>query len=201
MRVVAQIISYVFHPLMMPIAGTIILFNTHSYINYALSPELKRAVLILVGTNTLAMPLLVALLLLNRKWIGSLAMETRKERTIPYAITIVFYVVALFLLKQAPVPSVLLHFLIGTTLSVFVALVVNSRWKISAHAIGIGGIVGVLLFVSILLEIYITPYLVIALLAAGLVGTSRLILNSHTPNQVYAGFLIGLLCQFITAFF
>jgi membrane-associated phospholipid phosphatase len=37
----------------------------------------------------------------------------------------------------------------------------------------------------------------IALLLAGLTGTSRLYLKAHTPAQVYAGYFIGILTQFI----
>jgi len=83
MKIAAKIISYVFHPLMMPVIGLSIIFNTDSYINYAVPQELKQAVIILVGASTFLIPLLISLLLLNRKLINSLEMETQKERVIP----------------------------------------------------------------------------------------------------------------------
>ena len=201
MKIAAKIISYVFHPLIMPVIGLSIIFNTDSYINYAVPQELKQAVIILVGASTFLIPLLISLLLLNRKIINSLEMETQKERIIPYSITIIFYVFTLYMLKQAPIPPIIFNFIIGATLSIIIAFVINIKWKISAHMIGIGGLVGALLCVSILLEIYITPFFILSLLVAGLVGSARLILKAHTPSQVYAGFAIGVICQIVVLYF
>lgn len=201
MKIAAKIISYVFHPLMIPVIGLSIIFNTDSYINYAVPQELKQAVIILVGASTFLIPLLISLLLLNRKLINSLEMETQKERVIPYSITIAFYLSTLYMLKQAPIPVIIFNFLVGATLSIIVAFVINIRWKISAHMIGIGGLVGALLCLSILLEIYITPFFILSLLVAGLVGSARLILKAHTPSQVYAGFAIGVICQIVALYF
>ena len=79
MKIAAKIISYVFHPLMIPVIGLSIIFNTDSYINYAVPQELKQAVIILVGASTFLIPLLISLLLLNRKLINSLEMETQES--------------------------------------------------------------------------------------------------------------------------
>ena len=201
MKIAAKVISYLFHPLLMPIIGLCIIFNTDSYINYAVPTELKQAVLILVGTSTFILPLLISVLLLNRKMINSLEMETQKERIVPYSFTIAFYIFTLYMLKQAPIPPIIFNFIIGATLSIIVAFVVNIKWKISAHMIGIGGLVGALLCISILLEIYITPYLVFSLIVAGLVGSARLILKAHTPSQVYVGFAVGVICQLVVLYF
>ena len=201
MKIVAKIISYVFHPLIMPIIGLSIIFNTESYINYAVPQELKQAILLLIAATTFVIPLLISLLLLNRQLINSLEMETQRERIIPYSITIIFYVFALYMIKQAPIPAIVFNFIVGATLSIIVAFVINIKWKISAHMIGVGGLVGVLFCASILLGIYITPYLVLALLLAGLIGTARLILNAHTPSQVYVGFAVGVICQLVVLYF
>lgn len=200
MKVAAKIISTLFHPLIMPIIGLMIIFNTDSYINYTVPMELKKAVVLLVGASTCVIPLLISLLLLNKKLISSLDMVTQKERVIPYAFTIIFYVFTLYMLKQAPIPPIIFNFVIGATLSVIVAFIVNIKWKISAHMIGIGGLVGALVCISIMLEVYITPYIIFGLLIAGLVGSSRLILKAHTQLQVYVGFVVGMVCQIITLY-
>jgi len=182
----------------MPIFGLLIIFNTDSYINYAIPIELKEAVLFLVGTCTFIIPLLLSLLLLNKKIINSLEMESQKERIIPYVFTIIFYVFTLYMLKRAPIPSIIFNFVIGATLSVILAFIINIKWKISAHMIGIGGLVGALFCFSIILDIYITPYIIFALFIAGLVGSSRLVLKAHTQLQIYAGFAVGIICQIIS---
>lgn len=201
MKIAAKLISSFFHPLIMPVIGLLIIFNTDSYINYTIPMELKRAVVIIVGTTTFIIPLLISLLLLNRKLINSLEMETQKERVIPYAFTIIFYVFTLYMLKRAPISPIIFNFVIGATLSVIIAFIVNIKWKISAHMIGIGGLVGALICISIMLEIYITPYIILTLLMAGLVGSSRLILKAHTQLQIYVGFFVGVMCQIISLYY
>ena len=201
MKLAAKIISILFHPLIMPVIGLLIIFNTDSYINYVIPSELKNAVILLIGTSTFLIPLLISLLLLNRKLIDSLEMETQKERVIPYAFTIIFYIFTLYMLKRAPIPPIIFNFVTGATLSVILAFIINIKWKISAHMIGIGGLTGAFMCVSIILDVYITPYIVLALLVAGLIGSSRLILKAHTQLQIYAGFAVGILCQIITLYY
>ena len=201
MKLAAKIISSIFHPLLMPIVGVLIIFNIDSYISYSIPIDLKKAVLLLIGVSTFITPLLISLLLLQRKIIKSLDMETTKERIIPYAFTIIFYVFTLFMLKRAPLHPIIFYFIIGATLSVILAFVINIKWKISAHMIGIGGLVGALIAISFRMDVYVTQYIIMALIAAGLVGTSRLILNAHTQAQIYTGFVLGLVCKVLVIYF
>ncbi|PCI94316.1 MAG: hypothetical protein COB15_14550 [Flavobacteriales bacterium] len=201
MKTAAKIISTVFHPLAMPIIGLLIIFNTDSYINYAIDIETKIITLLLISIYTLIVPILTTLLLLFSKFINSLEMETQKERIIPYLFTITCYIITLYQLAKSPAPPIIFNFMKGATLSVMLAFIINIRWKISAHMIGIGGLTGALLCISMLLEVYITPYLVYALLIAGLIGSSRLILKAHTPLQIYVGFAVGVICQFAVLYF
>lgn len=201
MKVTAKIISSIFHPLIIPIIGLLIIFNTDSYINYTIPFELKKAIILLIATSTFIIPLLISLLLVNKKIINSLEMETTKERIIPYAFTIVFYVFTLIMIKRAPIPPIIFNFVIGATLSVIIAFIINIKWKISAHMIGIGGLLGALISISAMLEVYVTPYIVFTILVAGLVGTSRIILKAHNQLQIYAGFLVGLFCQIIAIYY
>jgi membrane-associated phospholipid phosphatase len=66
-------------------------------------------------------------------------------------------------------------------------------WKISAHAVGTGGLLGFLFGIvySFAAVELLYPTLV-CVLAAGLLLSARLYLNAHTPAEVGAGFLLGL---------
>ena len=92
MKVAAKIISSVLHPLLMPVIGLLILFNTNSYINHTVPLELKKVVMLMVMLCTFIVPLLITLILVQRKIISSLEMENAKERIIPYTFTIIFYI-------------------------------------------------------------------------------------------------------------
>jgi len=89
---------------------------------------------------------------------------------------------AVLLLLEAPV-----HMLIaGCTFGFNTLLVwwINQYWKISFHAVGVGGGVSVLMLAG---GVSLWP----ALLAMPLVAWSRLRLKAHTPAQVTAGLLLG----------
>ena len=72
MKVAAKIISSVLHPLLMPVIGLLILFNTNSYINHTVPLELKKVVMLMVMLCTFIVPLLITLILVQRKIISSL---------------------------------------------------------------------------------------------------------------------------------
>lgn len=197
---IAKVISYSFQPLLMPTIGLLIFFNSNSYINYAIPKELKDAALVLVAMSTFVVPVIITLLLLNRGYITNLEMPTRKERILPYGFTIVFYIFTIYMLKQAPIPPLVFDFMIGAVASVLFAFLINLKWKISAHMTGIGGLVGALISTSFLLEVDLLSYIILVFFIAGLIATSRLVLNAHTPWQLIAGFLLGIFCQVISIY-
>jgi hypothetical protein len=195
LKTAAKFFSYVFHPLIIPTLGMIIIFNSNSYVNFAIPFELKKAVVILVGLSTFVIPTLFTLFLQNRGYINTLEMETTKERVIPYGFTIIFYFFTIYMMIKAPIPPIIFNFMIGALVSVILAFVVNLKWKISAHMIGIGGLVGALIATSFLLNVNLIAYITLSILIAGLVASSRLILNAHSPNQLIVGFFMGMICQ------
>ncbi|MCO6500332.1 MAG: hypothetical protein J5I47_08150 [Vicingus serpentipes] len=201
MKVTAKIISTLFHPLIIPLVGVLIIFNSDSYLNYALSNETKLSILLLVAMNTLIVPFFVSLFLLITKKIKSFNMETNEERVLPYAFTVLFYIFTLFRLYKEPIPPIIFKFVVGATLAVILAFIINFRWKISAHMIGIGGLIGALISIALLLGVYIIPYVIGGFIVAGLLGSARLVLDAHTPTQIYTGFVLGMLCQFAVLYF
>jgi hypothetical protein len=58
--------------------------------------------------------------------------------------------------------------------------------------VGIGGLAGLISYLIIKMQVDLGFYLILIILAAGLTGTARLILNAHKPFEIYTGFLTGL---------
>ncbi|MCB9335344.1 MAG: hypothetical protein H6586_04295 [Flavobacteriales bacterium] len=201
MRQLAIFFSFVFHPLLIPALGLIIVFNSNSYVNYAIPLELKQATLLLVTVTTFVIPSLITLLLLHRNMISSIEMPTSKERILPYGFTIVFYILTIYLLKRAPIPQIIFDFMIGALISVFSAFFINLKWKISAHMIGIGGLSSALICMAFVLNTDLFLFVVLAFFASGLVASSRLFLEAHTPKQLIAGYILGASCQIFAIYF
>jgi hypothetical protein len=193
-------VSYLFHPLLMPSIGLLLLFNSGTYLTY-IDHEIKMATLRLVFIGTFIFPISFLPLLFYRRMVNSIHLGERKERIIPMTATAAFCILVYALLWYFRAPLVIQFFLLGSALVVVAATLISVWWKISAHMSGLGGICGLLLGLLLRYNAPIIYFFLISVLVAGIVGTARLKLNAHTPAQVYTGFLLGLTFLFALFFF
>lgn len=197
MRLFANIISFVFHPLLMMTYG-VALALAFTYLSIY-PPSMKW--LIAGGTffTTAVVPGVFIWLMVRNGAAGDIELSDRKERVIPYLIFITSIMVCIFFLYKMLMPFWLMAMFIGACIALIVSLCINFFWKISAHGLGIGGLLGGIMGVA---RIHmINPYwaFIVVFMVAGLLGTSRIILKRHTPMQVYAGFSLGFICTFVAS--
>jgi len=164
----------------------------------AIVPDAKILLYILVFTTTFAFPGITLLFLHWQKVISNIQLEDKKERMMPLIATLMFYYLGYYILGTNNVSGLLRAFFLGAIISLTLTFFVNIFWKISAHLIGIGGIVGLILAMSFRLHANLLPFLMIIILLAGLLGTARVVLKSHNPLQVIAGFYLGLIVVYST---
>jgi membrane-associated phospholipid phosphatase len=197
MRKFANIISTMFHPLLMVTYG-IILIVTFTYLR--ILPPISK--LIIVGQAFLVTSLLPALaiyFMVKRGIARDYELTDRRERLLPY-ITIIaallFYCVFLHKLRAFWIT----YLIYGAIAALVIAMFINFFWKISAHTLGIGGMLGGIFAISRMFSI--NPFIGIMdiLVVGGLVATSRIYLGKHTPAQTYCGFLLGCACVYVTFF-
>ncbi|GEO11469.1 hypothetical protein SAE01_39650 [Segetibacter aerophilus] len=98
-------------------------------------------------------------------------------------------------------PSVMTFFFLGTFLAASAALMANNYFKISMHAIGVGGAATFMMLLGVVSGEPITIPIAIATIIAGVVCTSRLIVSDHHPYEIYWGLIIGALCQSVACYF
>ncbi len=130
---------------------------------------------------------------LNR--ISSLRLEDQKERTFPYVLTSCFYFGLFYLFLDLSVWPSIKVLIFGGGLSILFTALINIKYKISAHMVGIGGLLGSLIVVSYVLKYNAVPQLSVLVLLAGIIATCRLYLKAHEPKQIYSGFFLGFLTQ------
>ena len=187
-----KLISTIFHPLFMPLLGLILVFNSSTYFSSGIPPAGQWVTILLVFLFTCLMPLLNVLYLHYKGFVDSIYLESKEERRLPYAITVAYYIMLYYLLKELQLPPILYLIILGCMLASILAFVINLKWKISAHMIGMGGLIGVMIGVSERLTLDLNATLIVLFIIAGLVGFSRLRMNAHNPFQVYLGFIVGL---------
>jgi hypothetical protein len=192
----ANFLSKLFHPLFMPVLGMAVIFSSPTFFNYRYPILLKAIVVGFLFLNTFIFPLIFSLLLKRRGTINSLQMETCKERRWPYFFTTVMYLTSVWLFVKLNISSVILNFTLGAAVSIFILFLASFiNFKISAHLMGLGGLIGMILILSLKTQVELISILSVFVLISGFVAMARLQLKAHRPVEIYTGFLIGFLIQ------
>lgn len=185
----------------MPTYGFAIIFFTKNYIATFTSPNVKLVILTITFIFTFILPTANALILLKMGRIKSLEMETSSERTMPYLSAALYYFALFYLFYNAEFPNIFKILVLGAGLSILLTVIINYKWKISAHTIGIGGVAGALLGSIYRLQLDMSFFLMLVILFSGIVGYARLKLNAHTPSQIYTGFALGFFVELLLMIF
>lgn len=199
-RFFAQLASYIFHPLFIPFyVGWFLAYLHPSYFT-GFSAAGKIRVLLMVSLNAIFFPLITVLLLKALGFLESFLAPTQKDRILLYISSMTFFFWAQYSLREQPeIPRILVAFMFGVFISSAAALMANIYFKISMHAIGMGGLVGIAFVVMQQNTMLMTWPLSVAILIAGIVCTARLIVSDHDQKEIYAGLLVGFLCQIVGA--
>ncbi len=200
-RFFAHFFSYIFHPLFIPFFCIAFLLALHPTYFSGFSDFDKYKLLLVTIVNTVLFPAVAILLMKGLGFIKSIFLHSSQDRIGPYLSAMIFYFwTAWVFFKFQPLPNlVLASFMTGVFLTTVAGLISNIYFKISMHAMGAGGLVGVFLIIMRDNSMLMTWPLSIALLIAGIVCTSRLIVSDHSPKEIYLGLLFGVLCQFAAA--
>ncbi len=198
MKSFANFISYLFHPLLIATYGCLLIFfGLTNSIYYAFTPlKLKCIITLTVFAFTFLLPVLNMLILYKLNYITSLKLENRKERIFPLFMTALCYFGLFYMVYDLGVWPAVKLFILGAGICILLTAIIHLWWQISAHMVGIGGMIGVLLALSYFLQLPLFAALSLCIILAGIIGFSRLFLNSHTSRQVYAGFILGCFMQF-----
>lgn len=199
MTKIASLISYLFHPLLMATYGCLLVFFGLTHSMYAIYTPLKIKWIItaIVFSFTFCVPVLNIIILYKLKYISSFKLETKEERIIPLMLTVFAYFALFYLLKDFQIWPTIKLLVLGAGISILIATIITIWWQISAHLIGIGGVAGMLLAFIFYLQMPVLIALSAVLLVAGGIGFARLKLHAHNQAQVYVGFGVGCLVQFV----
>ena len=190
--IMAKIISVLFHPLLMPTYALIIIFNSNTHYSY-MPFEAQKLIYILVFLCTFLIPVSTIPFLMNLKAVSGVSLRNQRERIIPLSISALSYYFAYYLLGQLPLSTIgfIKIMILASMLLIVLSLIVSLKWKISAHLIGIGGLIASMFFYALYFVADFTTLIILLSLIAGAVAFARLNLQAHSPAQVYVGFLTG----------
>lgn len=198
---IARILSALFSPLLMGTYGILIAMWL-SYLCY--SPFKAKAIVVaLTFVVTCIIPVIAIFLLDKAGVVKDPMLNNKEDRTAPYILTTLCYIGIGIYYHFVKAPVWLSLFVFGGAIALIILTIVNRKWKISGHATGVGGLVGMLFFLmcSGFSPENIQTEFIAGVIVAGMVCSSRLILERHTLLQVGAGFVNGFVCVFVPAWY
>lgn len=193
MRITAKIVAYLFNPLII----TTVVFYLLSNVFPLIIIPIKVFSNILLGTLFVVSFLVPVVSLLAMKKMGvisDLMIGDRTQRTIPLIYTAFIYFASSYFIFREPhfKDYMVSELLVFAGVLMLIVAFITRFWKISAHATGMGGVLGLLF--RLVFMYYGVDYIYVlslAIIATGVVMTARLYLGAHTPKQTLAGLVLG----------
>lgn len=194
---ISHFLSWVLVPLLIPAYATIMILWLSQLNQIPLST--KWAFISVVFLFTSVIPMVLVLILKRFGIVEDVGLNGRKERLIPYIITICSFLSVAWFFNSKGMPTWVTLFYVGGAVAGFVNMLVNFSWKISAHAAGIAGVVALLLIIGNhgLMHEALLAWIIVTVLLCGLLGSARVWLGRHTPAQVICGFAVGFLSVYL----
>lgn len=193
----ARIVSAVFTPFSIPFVAFLILF-LFSYLNI-MPLAYKLIVLGVVYCFTILMPTLTIFLFRKINGFEAKDLTDRKKRYVPYLLTIISYVFCMLMMRKLNIPWYMSGIILTALLMMLISIILNLKWKLSEHMLGMGGIVGGVVSFSALFGYNPVWWLSLFILIAGVLGTARIILQHHTLSEVLTGFVVGFICALLVS--
>ncbi len=170
MRPLALALSIMLHPLLMPVYALALAFSLDVHTSFFLDERSRWLILGMVAIMTVVFPVMSIALLWRSGLVTDPAMPNRAERTAPYVMTLFYQGMAYYLLRRSDQDPALLALVTGGMAALLLTLLINLRWKISAHLVGMGGLLGGLTGLLLLHRSFAPVELAPAILAAGALG-------------------------------
>jgi len=188
--ILAKLSSIIFHPLLIPVYGLLIIFSSQDLYGY-LPYSIKKLLLLIILVNNVFLPIALMPFLFHRGIITSWRVDDRNERLIPLILTAVLYGSTSFIIFRFPIPLFLKSFIFGILFLSIAVTLINLKWKISVHSVGYGALIALVLTLSFRMYTPLVWQLITVIITGGIVLSARLRLNYHNPKQVWFGFLTG----------
>ena len=185
----------------MPTMALMLVLSIDSYLAYSINKQYKWFLYTLVFVNTFIFPVIITLVMYQRKIISSLQLKKRSERIYPFGFAVGFYFFTYFLLKKTAIPQVLLSIILGSTLTLLAVFLITFKYKISAHMAAITGLLGALLAIFITFQANYSNAILLIALIWGFLASARLKLKAHSHSEIYGGSLVGGILVFMSVFF
>jgi hypothetical protein len=195
---IAQVISWVCHPIFMPALMAIVLHKLTPVSFSGVTDHNFTLWLVSIGMTTIFFPLFSIGLLKPLGFLKSLHMPDAKDRIVPLMMTMIFYFWISHVFNSmsgVTVPLIIRVLFLGNFWGIILIFLINIFTKISMHTAAAGGMIGNIIVLMILSPVNMEVPLFLALLVGGIIGTARMLTGAHQRGDVWLGYIVGIIVQ------
>jgi hypothetical protein len=188
-------ISFIFHPLIMPLLGVLFYFSKTP--RFIPEPVLKAKIFSIV-ILTIILPILLFFLLKTINKVNTIYLKSTKERILPLLINSL--IITLIILRVMTPNEIveLFYFFLGILFSNLICLLFALySIKASIHMIAASGFFMFAVGIGIHFKININGTIALTMIILGAIATSRLHLKAHTSQELITGMCTGLFPQLV----
>ncbi len=197
-----KLLSYLFHPLFIPTYIFVFLVFQVPYEFAGITEFQLKLRIFSIFWLTAFFPAFAVFLLWRLRFSESIFLRTQKERIVPYVVTMFFYWWMYYLSRNfTDQPAVLKFFYMGIFSCSVAGLILNSYFKISLHAMGVGGALAAIILFALHYRLPLGVSMSVAALITGFVCTARFLVSDHSQREVYAGLIVGITTQILSYYF
>lgn len=189
----AQLVSWLFHPVFVPVYLVLFMLYAHPYLFAGFSPFDKWRTLLMAVIMFAFFPVVTVLLLRALKFVQGFQLKSQRDRVIPLVACGIWYFWIWYVWRNLPdYPAAAVELAGAVWISSVLALMGNIVMKVSLHAIAAGVMLGFLGLQAITGMVPMGGWLAAGVLVAGAVGSSRMLVSDHRPAEIYGGFFLGM---------
>lgn len=194
-RALSHVLSVVFVPLIIPPLASFLAVWSNPYAFGGW--RMGTLFIIQMVIWTLLIPVIGIFLMRKLEFIGDIGMNVRTERIAPYLLIIMCYSIGFYAIHKLPIPGIVKAMVAGSLLSIILSFFWNNFLKVSAHANGMGSLLGACIGIVFISIRNIELIIVGVILLSGMVLSARVYLTRHTNREVFYGYAIGFLTQLL----
>jgi membrane-associated phospholipid phosphatase len=206
MRILFQIATWLFMPILMPVYALLLVMYTPSQpFNlsdenslFIFSNQNKVAILSNYILFTVIAPVAMYSIFLKLNIIKTIQLDDKKERNMPMILMAIFCFLLFYTFNsiQVVLPKYVYGLCLAGGIIITLFSILNIYFKISLHATGVGILTG-FVFAYISEQLFFQLWILIfVLLVSGIVLSSRLYLNKHNSIELISGYFLSFIITF-----
>lgn len=207
---IALVSSSIFHPIFLLFYALFLLLCLKPHLFGVVVWTDQKILLLLIFIYTLFIPAIAIGLM---RWTGllrSFQMKDRFDRFIPLIICAVFNLWLWINLKsQEQIPKLMTAFVLSAVICIFLAFIINTKLKMSLHTAAWACFCTLWVFVrkdfsqdlvflfrfekDVVSAFHLHALMAISIMLAGWIGSCRLFLKAHTRDELFIGYIVGVI--------